>query len=61
MVMVNRILPRIGNSVSVAGYLSQAANMYGGFYARKKALGSLGGASHGKTIKIQDGMVIRIR
>ena len=61
MVMVNRILPRIGNSVSVAGYLTQAANMYGGFYARKKPQRSHGGARHGTHEKISDGKVKRKR
>lgn len=47
--LVNFVLPNTGNSKAVSDYIQDLLNKG---YNRYQAIGSLGGASHGKSITI---------
>ena len=56
--LVNRILPNVGDTISVEDYRAKLEELG---YDTRHQVGSLGGASNSGVIEIKDGMVTRIK
>ena len=56
--LVNRILPNVGDTISVEDYMSKLEQLG---YDTKHQAGSLGGSSNSGVVEIKNGMVTRVK